>query len=289
MQCLETRRHKHVTANGHLQRPRADHEPQQQHGQRDDHGGNLEKVAVQIDGDERGAGAPDAEGESEAPPAHVEGETGRGGEADEREADPEQGEPPHDEGEEDAEDVEDLGALGRVEADGGKGGGVGEALEGDLAELLDAEAALAEGADGQEDGDDDVARGQVVDGEAVEVEGEDAGGEGLADAPEDVRGDERGEGVVRVGQHLGDDAAGGGGNDGGHDGQEQGGRGVFEARPVPVHDDEGHGDARGHGEERVDPPKGPGEVDEPAAPVAAAKDHHVDDCCVLSVSRFVVG
>lgn len=215
-------------------------------------------MAVEVGREERGTSAPDAEGESETPPAHVEGEVRRRCEADEGEADPEQGEPPHDEGEEDAEDVENLGTLGRVEADGGKGSGLGQALEGDLAELLDAEAALSEGADGEEDGDDDVARGQVVDGETVKVEGEDAGGEGLADAPEDVRGDERGVGVVRVGQHLGDDAAGGGGDNGRHNGEEQGGRGVFQPRPVPVHDDEGHGDAGGHGEEGVDPPKCPG-------------------------------
>lgn len=47
---------------------------------------------------------------------------------------------------------------------------------------------------------------------------------------------------------------------------------------MAVHDDEGHGDAGCHGDEDVDPPECPGEVDEPGAPVGAGEDHHVDDC-----------
>lgn len=282
LQRLKAGRNKHGAAEGQVHGARADHEPEQQHSERDDHGGNLEKMAVEIGGEKRGTGAPNAEREGETPPAHVERKAGGGSEADKGKADPEQGEPPHDEGEEDAEDVEDLGGAGRVETGGdggGKGGGLGQAPQGDLAELLDAEAALAERANGQEDGYDNVAWGQVVDGETVKVEGKDAGGEGLANAPEDVGDDEGHVGAARVRKHLGDDAAGGGGDDGGHDGKKQRGRSVFETGPVPVHDDEGHGDAGGYGEERVDPPKRPGEVDEPATPMAAGKDHHVDDGC----------
>ncbi len=50
---------------------------------------------------------------------------------------------------------------------------------------MNAEAALAEGADGEEDGDDDLTRGEGVEGEALEVDGEDDDGEGDAGAPED--------------------------------------------------------------------------------------------------------
>lgn len=203
----------------------------------------------------------------------------RGGQADEGKGHPDEGKPPHDEAKEDANDVENLCAAGRVEPGDAKGVCVAKALQRDLAELLDAEAALAEGPDGEEDGDDDLARGQRVDGQAVEVEGDDAGGEGLADAPEDVRGDEGGEDVVRVRQGLGDDAARGGRDDGGDNGQQEGGGGVLQTGLVAVHDDEGHADAGGHGEEDVDPPECPGEVDDPGTPVLAAKDHHVDDGC----------
>lgn len=119
---------------------------------------------------------------------------------------------------------------------------VGDDLEGDPAELLDAEAALAKGPDGKEDGDNDLPRRQRVDGQTVEVEGHDAGGEGLADAPEDVGDDERGIGVADGGEGLSDDPARGCGDDGRDDGQEERGRGLVEAGAVAVHDDEGHGD-----------------------------------------------
>lgn len=52
---------------------------------------------------------------------------------------------------------------------------------------------------------------------------------------------------------------------------------------MAVHDDEGHADGRGHGEEDVDPPECPGEVDEPVSPLFAGKDHHVDDGCFRKI------
>lgn len=154
------------------------------------------KLAAQILPQGIGASPPHAQRESESPPAHVEGERARGPQADEGEAHPGEGEPPHDDAEEDAEEVEELGTPGGIDAGHVEHFRVGDHLEGYLAELLDAETALAEGADGEEDGDDDFAGRQRVDGQAVEVQGDDTGGEGLADAPEDVGDDEGGVGVA---------------------------------------------------------------------------------------------
>lgn len=252
------------------------------------HGYILEKLASQILPQGAGASCPHAQRESKSPPAHVEGKRPRGPQDDESKAHPSQGKPPHDDAEEDAEEVEELGTAGGIHAGDVEHFRVGDDFEGDFAELLDAEAALAKGPDGEEDGDDDLSRGQRMDRQAVEVEGHDAGGEGLADAPEDVGDDERGVGVADVGQGVGDDAAGGCGDDGRDDGQEERGGGVLEAGAVAVHDDEGHGDCGCEGDEDVDPPEGPGEVDEPGAPLGAGEDHHVDDCCdvLVVVVRF---
>lgn len=46
-----------------------------------------------------------------------------------------------------------------------------------------------------------------------------------------------------------------------------------------MHDYEGHADGCGHGEKNINPPEGPGEVDEPVSPVLAAENHHADDGC----------
>lgn len=160
------------------------------------HGGIFKEFTAQILPQGIGASTPYAQGESEPPPAHVEGELARGPETDEGEADPGEGEPPHDDAEEDAEEVEELGAAGRIDAGDVEHFRLGNHFEGDFTELLDAEAALAEGPHGEEDGDDDLAGREGVDGQAVEVEGDDAAGEGLADAPEDVGDDEGGVGVA---------------------------------------------------------------------------------------------
>lgn len=246
--------------------------------ERTNHGNVFEKLAAQILPQGTGAGRPHAEWESESPPAHVEGERPRGPQADEGEAHPGQGKTPHDHAEEDADEVEELGAPDGIDAGNVEHERLGDDLEGDLAELLDAEAALAQGADGQEDGDDDLARWQRVDGQAVEVERHDASGEGLADAPDDIGDDERGIGVADVGQGLGHDAAGGSRDDGRDNGQQQRGGRLVQVGTVPVHDDEGHGDAGGHGDEDVNPPEGPGEIDDAGAPLGTGEDHHVNDC-----------
>lgn len=48
---------------------------------------------------------------------------------------------------------------------------------------------------------------------------------------------------------------------------------------MAMHDYEGHADGCGHGEKNINPPEGPGEVDEPVSPVLAAENHHADDGC----------
>lgn len=83
--------------------------------------------------------------------------------------------------------------------------------------------------------------------------------------------------MVSVGEGLSDDATRGCGDNSGHNGEEEGGGGVLETGSMAMHDDEGHGDAGCHGEEDVEPPEGPGEVDEPVTPLLAAEDHHIDD------------
>lgn len=77
----------------------------------------------------------------------------------------------------------------------------------DAAKLLDCEAALTQGANGQEDGDNELAGRQVVDYEAMEIEGEDGQGEGLTKAPEDVGGGDGGEGVGAEGEVSGEEPA----------------------------------------------------------------------------------
>lgn len=78
---------------------------------------------------------------------------------------------------------------------------------------MDTEAALAEGTDGEEDGHDDFLGRKGVDGQSVEVQCQDAGGETLADAPEDIGRNEGREGVSVVREGLGDYTTRGGGDD----------------------------------------------------------------------------
>lgn len=116
-----------------------------------------------------------------------------------------------------------------------------------------------------------------MDGQPVEVERQDARRQSLADAPKDVGHDEGGVGVADVGEDFGYDAARGCGDDDRDDGQEERGGGVLQTGLVAVHDDEGHADAGGHGEEGVNPPEGPCDVYYPCSPGGAAEDHHVDN------------
>lgn len=83
--------------------------------------------------------------------------------------------------------------------------------------------------------------------------------------------------MARVGQVLGDDAARGCRDDDGDDWEEESGVGVLQSGLVAVEHDERHRNACGERQEGVKPPKGPGELDDPASPRLQAEDHHVDD------------
>lgn len=82
---------------------------------------------------------------------------------------------------------------------------------------------MAEGTKGQEDRDDDFTRREVVYSEALEINDEDCHGQRNAGAPEDVAGDDRPEGVIGVREDFGNDAARGGGDNGGDDGKKPAG------------------------------------------------------------------
>lgn len=227
------------------QRVDRDDQPQQTNRERQDHGEHLEEAASQFPRQNTGARGQHAEGECEAPPAHVEGKTLQGGQADEGEAEPHERETPHAEADEEAHDVEYVAASGEgLKTDGARARPHArslrrspgrEKLQGDAAELLDAEAALPERPDGEEDRHNGLPRREAVDGQAVEIEGENEGGKALPDAPEDVGGDEGGDGVGAGWQGVGDDAARGCRDDGRHNGKKISRRHGLEAGAVSMH------------------------------------------------------
>lgn len=155
----------------------------------------------------------------------------------------------------------------------------GQKLDGDFAQLLDAEAALAERTKRQKHGDEHFPGRKGVDGQAVKVQGKHAAGQTFTETPENVRHDERRQRAFRIGQRLGEDAARGSRDNGRDDGQQQRGRGAAQGWLVDAHNYEGYAGRCGRGDEKIDPPEQPGEVYEPRAPLFATEDHHVDDGC----------
>lgn len=221
------------------------------------HRQHPEEDAVQLLSQQSGARCEHAQRKREPPPAHVERKALRKGDARRREDEPSQARAPHDQAQEHAQDPEHLPAVNHAAPHRRRRPLVATRhwqerhVPGDAAELLDGETALAEGPDGQEDGDDERAAGQLVDHEAVKVHGEDAAGEGLAESPEDVRGGEGGGGVRARRQVGGEDAARGGGDDGGDDGEEERCGGLLELGLVSVEAGAREGGKRGR-ESQID-------------------------------------
>lgn len=247
------------------------HQPQKDHGHGKDGPEDLEEQAGDLLGQGARRDGEHADGESETPPAHVEGKLAPG-DAGQGEEQPHAPVAPDHQGTDDAEAVDDPPGF-RAEVLR-----PGEHVRAHLAQLHEPETALAQRAEGQEDRHDDLARREAVDGEAVEVHDQDDHGQGEPGAPEDVRGDDGPDLVLRVGEDLGDDPARGGRDDGGHDGQEPRRRHLGQLALVDVHDDKGQPHARGDGDDDVDPPQRPGQGGGPGAPRRHAhKHHHVDD------------
>ncbi len=151
-----------------FQSPKSNNCPQHHNTNAEDRPKHLEKITWQLLCHLCCTGREDTQREREAPPSHIEREFTHLGYTTYGQEEPNQCKSPHDCCRQPTYDVEDLAAV-----DGGSGssGGRGkkrksmrewEEGHGDFAQLLDCKAALAEGPEGEEDGDDDFARGEGV-------------------------------------------------------------------------------------------------------------------------------
>lgn len=198
---LRARRDKDFAVHSAHQRLGGDDGPQRHDGQREDGGQHAEERAGKVFAQRGGRGRVHAQREGEAPPAHVEREACARAQlahdAGEGEEEPDEAIAP---------DHEAGGVAEGVECRAGRGDGggwvgeervcLGECALGDFAELHEREAALAQRAERQEDGHDDLGWRQVVDGQPVEVHYQHNHGEREARAPDDVAGQDGPEGML---------------------------------------------------------------------------------------------
>ena len=148
-----------------------------------------------------------------------------------------------------------------------------------FAEVHDRVAAHAEGAERQEAADDDLARRELVQRQALVVHDQDDERERDAHAPHDVGRDERAERVLGVWQDLGDLGAGAGGDDRRRDGQELARGDAVEGRLVlGGHGEDAEGEGDGYGGCCAEDPEREGDGGGPGPPGGDAdEDPHLDE------------
>lgn len=127
LEVLQARGEEETTRPGPLGRAHGDDAPQDHDGDAQDGAEDLEEEAGHLDAEGDGADGVDAQGEGEAPPAHVEGERAGRVDGGQGEDEPHEAEPPHDESHEDAKDVQDV--PGQGEGEGVGGGRPGEEVD----------------------------------------------------------------------------------------------------------------------------------------------------------------